>query len=59
MKKSIKLVSSVFMTLLLLLSFATGAFADRTLIIPDLPKQPYRYGVGAYEGVVAHSTATS
>ncbi|MDF2020013.1 MULTISPECIES: N-acetylmuramoyl-L-alanine amidase [unclassified Bacillus (in: firmicutes)] len=58
MKKSIKLVSSVFMTLLLLLSFATGAFADRTLIIPDLPKQSYRYGVGAYEGVVAHSTAT-
>ncbi|PGD75956.1 N-acetylmuramoyl-L-alanine amidase [Bacillus pseudomycoides] len=58
MKKSFKLVSSVFMTLLLLLSFATGAFADRTLIIPDLPKQPYRYGVGAYEGVVAHSTAT-
>jgi len=58
MKKSIKLASSVFMTLLLLLSFATGAFADRTLIIPDLPKQPYRYGVGAYEGVVAHSTAT-
>ncbi|PDZ12258.1 N-acetylmuramoyl-L-alanine amidase [Bacillus pseudomycoides] len=58
MKKSIKLASSVFMTLLLLFSFATGAFADRTLIIPDLPKQPYRYGVGAYEGVVAHSTAT-
>ncbi|MEW9139067.1 N-acetylmuramoyl-L-alanine amidase [Bacillus wiedmannii] len=58
MKKSIKLASSVFMTLLLLLSFATGAFADRTLIIPDLPKQSYRYGVGAYEGVVAHSTAT-
>ncbi|CAI8883108.1 N-acetylmuramoyl-L-alanine amidase [Bacillus sp. IT-79MI2] len=58
MKKSIKLASSVFMTLLLLLSFTTGAFADRTLIIPDLPKQPYRYGVGAYEGVVAHSTAT-
>ncbi|WP_176546769.1 N-acetylmuramoyl-L-alanine amidase [Bacillus pseudomycoides] len=58
MKKSIKLVSSVFMTSLLLFSFTTGAFADRTLIIPDLPKQPYRYGVGAYEGVVAHSTAT-
>ncbi|PGU26103.1 N-acetylmuramoyl-L-alanine amidase [Bacillus cereus] len=58
MKKSIKLASSVFMTLLLLLSFTTGAFADRTLIIPDLPKQPYRNGVGAYEGVVAHSTAT-
>ncbi|WP_264448929.1 N-acetylmuramoyl-L-alanine amidase [Bacillus cereus] len=58
MKKTMKLASSVFMTLVLLLSFTTGAFADRTLIIPDLPKQPYRYGVGAYEGVVAHSTAT-
>ncbi|MFA2810162.1 N-acetylmuramoyl-L-alanine amidase [Bacillus mycoides] len=58
MKKSFKLASSVFMTLLLLFSFTTGAFADRTLIIEDLPKQPYRYGVGAYEGVVAHSTAT-
>ncbi|PEJ82929.1 N-acetylmuramoyl-L-alanine amidase [Bacillus toyonensis] len=43
---------------MLVLSIATSAFADRTLIIPDLPKQPYRYGVGAYEGVVAHSTAT-
>ena len=58
MKKSIKIVSSSFMTMMLLFSFSTGAFADRTLIIPDLPKQPYRYGVGAYEGVVAHSTAT-
>ncbi|WP_142951006.1 peptidoglycan recognition protein family protein, partial [Bacillus toyonensis] len=28
------------------------------LLIPDLPKTPYRYGIGAYEGVVAHSTAT-
>ncbi|WP_441296547.1 N-acetylmuramoyl-L-alanine amidase [Bacillus sp. AFS023182] len=28
------------------------------VIIPDLPKQSYRNGVGAYEGVVAHSTAT-
>ncbi|MBO1628181.1 N-acetylmuramoyl-L-alanine amidase [Bacillus arachidis] len=58
MKKSFKLVSSVFMTLLLLFSFNTGAFADRTLIIDGLPKTPYRGGVGAYEGVVAHSTAT-
>jgi len=58
MKKSIKLASSVFMTSLLLFSFSTGAFADRTLIIDGLPKTPYRYGVGAYEGVVAHSTAT-
>lgn len=55
MKKTFKMASSAFMTLLLLLSFTTGAFADRTLIIDDLPKMPYRYGVGAYEGVVAHS----
>lgn len=27
-------------------------------IIPGLPRDPYRHGVGAYEGVVAHSTAT-
>ena len=33
-------------------------FADRVLLIPDLPKTPYRGGIGAYEGVVAHSTAT-
>ncbi len=58
MKKPIKLFSSLFMTLLLLFSFATAAFADRVLIIQDLPKQAYRNGVGAYEGVVAHSTAT-
>ncbi|MEI2313658.1 N-acetylmuramoyl-L-alanine amidase [Bacillus nitratireducens] len=58
MKKTIKRVSSAFITLLLLLSFSTGVFADRALIIPDLPKQPYRNGVGTYEGVVAHSTAT-
>ncbi|PGT51131.1 N-acetylmuramoyl-L-alanine amidase, partial [Bacillus cereus] len=58
MKKSIKLSTTVCMTLLLLFSFVTGAFADRTLIIADLPKVPYKNGVGAYEGVVAHSTAT-
>ncbi|MEX0137527.1 N-acetylmuramoyl-L-alanine amidase [Bacillus nitratireducens] len=58
MKKIMKLVTSFLMILVLAGSFATSAFADRTLIIPDLPKQPYRYGVGAYEGVVAHSTAT-
>ncbi|MGQ7147407.1 peptidoglycan recognition protein family protein, partial [Escherichia sp. SS-MK2] len=33
-------------------------FADRELLIPDLPQISYRAGVGAYEGVVAHSTAT-
>jgi N-acetylmuramoyl-L-alanine amidase CwlA len=27
-------------------------------LIPGLPKKPYRNGVGKYEGVVAHSTAT-
>ncbi|PHG70106.1 N-acetylmuramoyl-L-alanine amidase [Bacillus toyonensis] len=58
MKKTMKHITSLLMMLVLAGSFATSAFADRTLIIPDLPKQPYRNGVGAYEGVVAHSTAT-
>ncbi|WP_206628036.1 hypothetical protein, partial [Escherichia coli] len=58
MKKTLKHISSVLFAVILVLSIATSAFADRTLIIPDLPKQPYRNGVGAYEGVVAHSTAT-
>ena len=58
MKKTMKHITSFLMILVLAGSFATSTFADRTLIIPDLPKQPYRYGVGAYEGVVAHSTAT-
>ncbi|UOB80786.1 peptidoglycan recognition protein family protein [Bacillus sp. ZJS3] len=59
MKKSMKHITSLLMILVLAVSFTTSAFADRTLIIPELPKQPYRNGVGAYEGVVAHSTATS
>ncbi|WP_410985621.1 N-acetylmuramoyl-L-alanine amidase [Bacillus cereus] len=58
MKQTLKGISSVLLAIVLVLSIATSAFADRILIIPDLPKQPYRYGVGAYEGVVAHSTAT-
>ncbi|MEY8351683.1 N-acetylmuramoyl-L-alanine amidase [Bacillus cereus] len=58
MKQTLKGISSVLLAIVLVLSIATSAFADRALIIPDLPKQPYRYGVGAYEGVVAHSTAT-
>ncbi|MGN4667012.1 N-acetylmuramoyl-L-alanine amidase [Bacillus cereus group sp. MYBK234-1] len=58
MKKTFKYISSVVFAAILVLSITTSAFADRILIIPDLPKQPYRYGVGAYEGVVAHSTAT-
>lgn len=28
------------------------------MIIPGLPKKPYRHGAGAYEGVVAHATDT-
>lgn len=55
MKNIIKLISPTVISVLLFFSFLTEAFADRTLIIPDLPKQPYRHGVGAYEGVVAHS----
>ncbi|QBP91233.1 N-acetylmuramoyl-L-alanine amidase [Bacillus mycoides] len=58
MKKTMKHIISFLMILVIASSFATSAFADRTLIIPDLPKQPYRNGFGAYEGVVAHSTAT-
>ena len=44
--------------MILIVTIETNAFADRTLLIPELPKQPFRYGVGAFEGVVAHSTAT-
>ncbi|MEC2390214.1 N-acetylmuramoyl-L-alanine amidase [Bacillus thuringiensis serovar shandongiensis] len=58
MKKSIKVLSSVATASIILLTSAGSVFADREMIIPDLPKQGYRYGVGAYEGVVAHSTAT-
>ncbi|PFA43717.1 peptidoglycan recognition protein family protein, partial [Bacillus cereus] len=58
MKKSIKVLVSIVTAALITLTSVGSVFADRTLIIPDLPKQPYRYGVGAYEGVVAHSTAT-
>lgn len=47
------------MILVLAGSFATNIFADRTFFIPNLPKQSYCFGVGVYEGVVAHSTATS
>ena len=46
-EKTMKHITSLLMILVLAVSFATSAFADRTLIIPDLPKQPYRYGVGA------------
>lgn len=58
MKKSIKFLISISTVAMIILTSAASAFADRTLIIPGLPQGPYRYGVGAYEGVVAHSTAT-
>ncbi|MEI4618488.1 peptidoglycan recognition family protein, partial [Bacillus cereus] len=44
--------------LCMVFSLSTSVFADRVLLIPDVPKTPYRGGIGAYEGVVAHSTAT-
>ncbi|SFJ06356.1 N-acetylmuramoyl-L-alanine amidase [Bacillus sp. 71mf] len=56
--KAIKLLCSVTVASITLLTSVNSAFADSTLIIPDLPKEPYRNGVGKYEGVVAHSTAT-
>lgn len=58
MKKKWKHISSIVVAMILVLSIGTNVLADRILIIPDLPKQPYRNGVGAYEGVVAHFTAT-
>ena len=44
--------------LCMVFSLSTSVFADRILLIPDVPKTPYRGGIGAYEGVVAHSTTT-
>ena len=58
MKKFMNQCSALFIMCIILFSSSANAFADREMIIPDLPKQGYRYGVGAYEGVVAHSTAT-
>ncbi|HEQ3529137.1 N-acetylmuramoyl-L-alanine amidase [Bacillus thuringiensis] len=54
MKRLLRIVTILCMVF----SLSTSVFAERVLLIPDLPKQPYRNGVGAYEGVVAHSTAT-
>ncbi|WP_144519397.1 N-acetylmuramoyl-L-alanine amidase [Bacillus thuringiensis] len=53
-----KRLISTFLTVCILFSLSTSTFADRILLIPDVPKTPYRGGIGAYEGVVAHSTAT-
>ncbi|SPT76103.1 MULTISPECIES: hypothetical protein [Bacillus cereus group] len=51
-----KRILYVFVILFALFSLSTSVFVDRILL--DLPKTPYRGGIGAYEGVVAHSTAT-
>ncbi|MDM8365996.1 N-acetylmuramoyl-L-alanine amidase [Bacillus thuringiensis] len=53
-----KRLLGIIATLCILFSLSTSVFADRVLLIPDVPKTPYRGGVGLYEGVVAHSTAT-
>ncbi|MBJ8038205.1 N-acetylmuramoyl-L-alanine amidase [Bacillus cereus] len=53
-----KRLLGIIATLCMIFSLSTNVFADRILLIPDLPKTPYRGGIGAYEGVVAHSTAT-
>ncbi|AJG61545.1 MULTISPECIES: N-acetylmuramoyl-L-alanine amidase [Bacillus] len=58
MKESIKVLVSISMAAMITLTSAASAFADREMIIPGLPKVEYRNGYGAYEGVVAHSTAT-
>jgi N-acetylmuramoyl-L-alanine amidase CwlA len=58
MKKSIKILVSISMAAMITLTSAASAFADREMIISGLPKVEYRNGYGAYEGVVAHSTAT-
>ena len=58
MKKSIKILVSISMAAMITLISVGSVFADREMIIPGLPKVEYRNGYGAYEGVVAHSTAT-
>ncbi|MEB8721927.1 N-acetylmuramoyl-L-alanine amidase, partial [Bacillus cereus] len=58
MKKTIKVLSSVVTASIILLTSVGSVFADREMIIPGLPQVEYRNGYGAYEGVVAHSTAT-
>ena len=58
MKKSIKLLTSISTAAIIIFTSTGSVFADREMIIPGLPKVEYRNGYGAYEGVVAHSTAT-
>ncbi|SFL30456.1 N-acetylmuramoyl-L-alanine amidase [Bacillus sp. 5mfcol3.1] len=58
MKKSIKLLASISTAAIIAFTSTGSVFADREMVIPGLPKVEYRNGYGAYEGVVAHSTAT-
>lgn len=58
MKKSIKILVSISTAAMITLTSAGSIFADREMIVPGLPKVEYRNGYGAYEGIVAHSTAT-
>ncbi|MCU4979602.1 N-acetylmuramoyl-L-alanine amidase [Bacillus cereus] len=58
MKKTIKLLASISTAAIIAFTSTGSVFADREMIIPGLPKVEYRNGYGAYEGVVAHSTAT-
>ncbi|MGH1274453.1 N-acetylmuramoyl-L-alanine amidase [Bacillus cereus] len=58
MKKSIKLLASISTAAIIAFTSTGSVFADREMIIPGLPHVEYRNGYGAYEGVVAHSTAT-
>ncbi|HDR7286591.1 N-acetylmuramoyl-L-alanine amidase [Bacillus paranthracis] len=58
MKKSIKVLVSISTAAIITFTSAGSVFADREMIIPGPPKIEYRNGYGAYEGVVAHSTAT-
>ena len=57
-EKSIKLLASIYTANIIAFTSTGSVFADREMIIPGLPKVEYRNGYGAYEGVVAHSTAT-
>ena len=57
-EKSIKLLASISTAAIIAFTSTGSVFADREMIIPGLPKVEYRNGYGAYEGVVAHSTAT-
>ncbi|WOA57289.1 N-acetylmuramoyl-L-alanine amidase [Bacillus mycoides] len=58
MKKSIKVLASISTAAIIAFTSTGSVFADREMIILGLPKIEYRNGYGAYEGVVAHSTAT-